>query len=51
MFESSPFFIEVYEEKEVESREVPTWVLPSILTVFVLSLLIATFLQYLQRER
>ncbi|MDB3879468.1 hypothetical protein N9295_01285, partial [bacterium] len=51
MFESPHFIIEVYEEKEVELREAPRWVLTSILALFVLSLLIATFLQYLQRER
>ena len=51
LFESRPFVIEIYEEKEMKSNEAPPWVLTSILSILVLSFLIASFLQYLKRER
>ena len=51
LFESGPFVIEIYEEKEMKSNEPPPWVLTSILSILVLSFLIASFLQYLKRER
>lgn len=51
LFESGPFVIEIYEEKEMKSNEPPPWVLTSILSILVLSFLIASFLQYLKREK
>ncbi|MCH1443553.1 MAG: hypothetical protein L7U53_06760, partial [Candidatus Poseidoniaceae archaeon] len=51
LFESGPFVIEIYEENEMKSSEPPPWVLTSILSILVLSFLIASFLQYLKRER
>ena len=51
LFESGPFVIEIYEENEMKSSETPPWVLTSILSILVLSFLIASFLQYLKRER
>ena len=51
LFESHPFVIEIYEENEMKSSEPPPWVLTSILSILVLSFLIASFLQYLKRER
>ena len=51
LFESRPFVIEIYEEKEMKSNEAPPWVLTSILSILVLSFLIASFLQYLKREK
>ena len=50
-FESPSFIIEVYDEIEVESRDPPRWVLTTISAILFLSLLIATFLEYLKRER
>jgi hypothetical protein len=50
-FESPSFIIEVYDEIEVESRDPPRWVLTTISAILLLSLLIATFLEYLKRER
>ena len=51
LFESGPFVIEIYEENEMKSSEPPPWVLTSILSILVLSFLIASFLQYLKREK
>ena len=51
LFESRPFVIEIYEENEMKSSEPPLWVLTSILSILVLSFLIASFLQYLKREK
>ena len=50
-FESPSFIIEVYDEIEGESRDPPRWVLTTISAILLLSLLIATFLEYLKRER
>ena len=51
LFESGPFVIEIYEEKEMKSSEPSQWVMTSILSILVLSFLIASFLQYLKREK
>ena len=50
-FESPSFIIEVYDEIEMESRDPPRWVLTTISVILFLSLLIATLLQYLNREK
>jgi hypothetical protein len=50
-FESPSFIIEVYDEIEMESGDPPRWVLTTISVILFLSLLIATLLQYLNREK
>ena len=51
LFESPPFNIEIYDVKEIKSSEPRSWVLTSILSILLLSFLIASFLHYLKQEK
>jgi hypothetical protein len=50
-FESPVFTIDTNEENEVKASEPSRWVLTSILSILVLSLLIASFLQFVLQEK
>jgi len=51
LMKSPTFTIEKYEINEVKVKEPSPWVLTSILSILVLSLLLSVFFQILSREK
>ena len=51
LMKSPSFTIEKYEVNEIEAKELSPWVLTSILSILVLSLLLSVFFQILTREK